>query len=137
MEWELNHTLCKGILIVVWKGQISEKDAPKAVQQFVEILAQSDAKKVLCDTRELQDRLSYAGTYFLARDNPVFPYKTRTAILDRPENAQYAEFHQTTYANVGINFRYFYNYQEAMDWLSEVEEVSLPHVDSQDEKEKR
>jgi len=100
-------------------GSSNDANSQAMTQRYFELVLGSGCKKVLADVRGLNGRLSGAGTYFLVRNLPVgrVPTGIRTAIVETPENREYAAFLETTAANAGVYFRCFVDYGEALAWL--------------------
>jgi len=106
-------------LLLTFTGRVTEKNADAMTRRYFEIVLASGLKKVLADIRPLKGRLPAAKTYFLLRNLPVKPVPAgiRTAVVESPDNRDYAAFLETTAANTGVYFGCFVDYGEALAWL--------------------
>jgi hypothetical protein len=122
-DFDLTSSLHGDVLVVTFMGASNEANAKAMARRYFEIVLGSGCSKVLADLRQLRGRLSVPGTYFLLRDLPVerVPTRIKTAIVEAPENREYAGFLETTAANAGVYFRCFLDYGEALDWLASPE----------------
>jgi hypothetical protein len=83
------------------------------------MMSESSKEKVLVDIRQIAGRVSLPSVYHLLRNLPRRPpEKMKTAVLDLVENRRWEEFMETTAANVGVRFKNFYDFDEAMGWLN-------------------
>jgi len=99
-------------------GQIRAENMPQIVEAIAKTLKHHQ-KPRLVDVRDAKGRLGIAETYFFVRSHNLKWRGVRTALVDLPENASYAAFHETTATNAGRILRYFNTLEEARAWLRE------------------
>lgn len=76
-------------------------------------------KKVLCDERKLQYKLSTLDTYKLAEEASVYSkHTTRIAIVCGVKYLKNGLFYETVASNRGLTVHVTADYDEAADWLS-------------------
>lgn len=119
-DFELTSSLQGDVLVITFTGASNDANAVPMTRRYFEMLLASGRGKVLADVRPLRGRLSSAGTYFLVRNLPVerLPQGIKTAVVEAPENREFAGFLETTAANAGVHFRCFTDYDAALAWLA-------------------
>jgi hypothetical protein len=119
-DFELKSSEQGEVLVVAFTGASNEANASAMARRYFETLQASGRSKVLVDLRPLRGRLSSASTFFLVRNLPVerVPRGIKTAIVEAPENREFASFLETTAANAGVHFRCFLDYDAALAWLA-------------------
>ena len=119
VDFELKSALHGEVLVVTFTGASNEANSMAMTRRYFEMVLEAGRSKVLADVRALRGRLSSAGTFFLVRNLPVerVPQGVKTAIVEAPENREYASFLETTAANAGVHFRCFLDYDAALAWL--------------------
>jgi len=119
VEYEIKSSEVGDVFVVVMEGQGTESSVREIVGRCYEMMSESSKEKVLVDIRQIAGRVSLPSVYHLFRNLPRRPpEKTKTAILDLLENRGWEEFMATTAFNVGVRFRNFYDFDEAMSWLN-------------------
>jgi hypothetical protein len=119
VDFEITSARDTDVLLLSFTGRSTRENAKAMTQRYFDIVKESGQRKVLADICRLEGRLSATDTYFLVRDLPARPLPgiIRTAILETPQRHEYAEFLEATAENAGINFKCFFDRQEALSWL--------------------
>ena len=106
------------ILVVTITGHIT--DMQKLTKEFFDLIATQPYEKILVDVTKMTRRPSFAETYFAAQQSRAFMPGRITAVAQNKEHSDYAHFHELVFKNVGYRtLEYFYDYDEAMQWLEE------------------
>lgn len=110
-------TSVKGdILYVDVTGDIRNQDMHKVmIEEIIDIDKSTQQKKQLVDITKLKGRFEIFELYNLVR-HPERPIKT-VALIDIPENASNASFHETTAFNAGFPLKWFTDIDKAKAWL--------------------
>jgi hypothetical protein len=117
-QYSISSFVKDGILKVVVTGEHSTSAARKAMMnEIIDIEKSANVKKQLVDLRNLKGRLSALEVYSLVRDYPEDRPRMIVALVDTPENAESASFHETTASNAGVVFKWFTDINEARNWL--------------------
>lgn len=117
-QYSISSFVKDGILEIVVTGEHSTPSARKAMMnEIIDMEKSANVAKQLVDIRKLKGRLTAFEVYDLVRDYPEDRPKMIVALVDTPENAEKASFHETTASNAGLVFRWFTDIDEARNWL--------------------
>jgi hypothetical protein len=117
-QYSISSFVKDGILEVVVTGDISTPFARKAMMnEIIDMEKSANVEQQLVDVRSLRGRLAIFEVYGLVRDYPEDRPKMIVALVDTPENAESASFHETTASNAGVVFKWFTDTDEARNWL--------------------
>ena len=106
------------ILEIVVTGDIAEPDTHKIMmQEIIDVEKSTNVKKQLLDIRKLNGRLGTIELYNFVRNYPPDRPRMKVALVDNPEHAQTASFHETTALNAGLLCKWFIDIDEARVWL--------------------
>ncbi len=108
------------ILEIVAIGDITEPDTRKIMmQEIIDVEKSTNVKMQLLDMRKLKGRLEIIEIYNFVRDYPPDRPRMKVALVDIPEYAQTASFHETTAVNAGLLCKWFSEIDEARGWLKD------------------
>jgi hypothetical protein len=108
----------EGILEIVLTGEIAKPDTHKIMMnEIIDLEKSANVKKQLVDIRRLKGRLGTIEIYNFVRDYPPNRPRMKVALVDIPEHAETASFHETTACNAGLTFKWFTDIDEAKMWL--------------------
>jgi hypothetical protein len=108
----------EGILEIVLKGEIAKPDTREIMmQEIIDVEKSTNVKKQLLDMRKIKGRLGTVELYNFVRDYPPDRPRMKIALVDTPEYAQTASFHETTAFNAGLQCKWFTDINEARVWL--------------------
>jgi len=87
------------------------------IKEIIDIDKSTNLRKQLVDIRELKGRFGITNIYNLVRDYPPERPRMMIALVDIPEYAETASFHETTAYNAGLTLKWFTDINEARAWL--------------------
>lgn len=87
------------------------------MQVFYQVLDKLDPDRVRVDNRQLRGRLSLADSYVLLHSLPLPRRRRRMAVVEDPAWAEQVRFMETAVRNAGGMLRYFYDEEQALQWL--------------------
>lgn len=126
----IQHTIDyrEGILHVVARGVDESLDEVMAYGQAVfEAAIEHDCRRVLCDEREVEYRISSVDTFYLAEHwARLIPGSAWLAIVCRPENLDDLAFFEMVAVNRGIEVKACRTLGEAERWLQESFDMTDP-----------
>jgi hypothetical protein len=88
------------------------------IKEIIEIDKLTNLKKQLVDIRKLKGRFTVSEIFNLVRNYPSTRPVITVALVDTPENAEIASFHEDTAFNAGIPLKWFTDIEEARKWLN-------------------
>ncbi|MBN1366245.1 MAG: hypothetical protein JW976_15700 [Syntrophaceae bacterium] len=106
------------VLEVIIKGDISSLNSHQTMlNEMLDIEKSANVNKQLVDIRKLKGRLTTIELYSLVRDYPADRPRMIIALVDTPEYAETASFHETTAFNAAIKLKWFTDIDKAREWL--------------------
>jgi hypothetical protein len=107
MEYELVSSYDQGILDITLSGKGGKERSVEIASKVFNLIKTYQPKAVLIDIQFIQGRLDLMDTYNLVHTYPQETPHLRTAIVDRKENKEISDFHETVSENAGYIARYF------------------------------
>lgn len=124
MDYSLTSALQDDILIITFHGRAANTNVSAMVDDYLKIISESLAQKVLTDIRNVEGRASFGSLYITLESLPQNQRRVfRNAIVDVEKDREFGEFMETTSANAGVHLRLFFDYEEALKWLREPQEM--------------
>ena len=107
------------ILKVVITGELANDDVRELANEVYDIVKLTNAKKLLCDIRELQGRLGFTDMQFFLSNVPSLFYNIYTAFVDIPENANLQPFRRYVARHAGLPAKWCTDADDAIFWLKQ------------------
>lgn len=107
------------ILKVVITGELANDDVRELTNEVYDIVRSSNAKKLLCDIRDLKGRLGFTDMQFFLTNVPSLFYNIYTAFVDIPENANLQPFRQYVARHAGLPAKWYTDTDDAILWLKQ------------------
>lgn len=106
-----------GSLKVIMRAEPTLPRTQQMMQAFYQVLDKLDPDRVWVDNRPLAGRLSLSDSYVLLHSLPLPRRRRRMAVVEDPVWAEHVRFMETAVRNAGGMLRYFYEEDEAWQWL--------------------
>ena len=106
------------IIIVTITGEITTHNVDSLQELITNSLIKTEFRYLLVDIRSLKGRMGVTDTYYRARTFPVDTTVEKIAVVDLAENENYQSFQETVSVNMGFNWRWFDNVDDAKAWLN-------------------
>ena len=116
-DYQISSSVNKGIIEVVITGEIIKSTFERVEKEADAIIKASGVDKALLDVRALKGRFIYENLYHRARNYTMYYYDIHNAIVDIPENADFADMQETTAKYAGVSMEWFTDIDAARDWL--------------------
>lgn len=110
------------IVKIIITGEVTKDNVKELANEVYAIVKLTNAKKLLCDIREIKGRLGYTDIYFFATDVPSFFYNINTVFVDLPKNAKLQSFRQYVTRLNGIPAKWCTDTDDAISWLQSTSE---------------
>ena len=117
IEYQISSSVNKGIIEVVITGEVTKSTFERIEKEADAVIKASGADKALLDVRALKGRFIYENLYHRARSYTTHFFGIHTAIVDLPENADFADMQETKARNAGVSMKWFTDKDAARDWL--------------------
>jgi hypothetical protein len=114
--YKISSFVNEGILEIILTREVIESDAEKITKEMTAIIKESGVDNILADVRAIKGRF-FTEAFFYIRNYPPYIYKTKVAIVDILEHADFQTFHEITAKKSGVSFKYFTNKDAARYWL--------------------
>ena len=111
--YQISSSVNNGILEVVLTGKAIGMTYEKMRNEVDAIIKANNAKKAIIDVRALEGRIETTEIYRYVRNHSSIIYEIQAAIVDLPENADYA----TAVKNAGLQFTWFTDIDTARNWI--------------------
>ncbi|MGD0280455.1 MAG: hypothetical protein ABSC11_14305 [Smithella sp.] len=113
------------ILRVVVTGEISKDNIKELANEVYDIVKLTNARKLLCDIREMQGRLGFTDVYLFLTNVPSLFFDIYTAFVDIPENAKLQPFRQFVARNTGLPAQWYTDADDAVFWLQSISKQAV------------
>jgi len=112
-EYQISSSMNDGILEIIITGNAIGSVFKNMSNELNAIIKANNAKKLIIDACALKGRLDTSEIYRYVRNHHSITYELEVAIVDLPENADYA----TAVKNAGLLFRWFTDIDAARNWI--------------------
>jgi hypothetical protein len=122
MSYELTCSLEKDHVRIRMDGAWPDKKPEEVIAAIHALWEKHHKRHLLIDIRNMSNTPSVTSDYYEAKHfvKTGFIFVGRIGVLDNLDRKEANDFFETTAANRGLRFRFFYtDEQEAIDWLDE------------------
>ena len=112
-EYQISSSVNEGILEISITGNAIGSVFENMSNEVDVIIKANNSKKLIIDACALKGRLDISEIYRYVRNHHSITYEIEVAIVDLPENADYA----TAVKNAGLLFRWFTDIDAARNWI--------------------
>ena len=123
-DYQILSSVNEGIIEVVITGEATKSTFERLEKEADAIIKASGVDKALFDVRALKGRFIYENLYNRVRSYTIHYYDIHNAVVDLPENADFASMQEDNAKIAGVSMKWFTDIDDARTWLKSKQKKS-------------